>query len=250
MNNINKNMKIIFLPVYKWVFILFGLLLAAFFIMIVALSSIYSQEPFAESVKDVLFFLPIFALAIYLLLKPSLPAADGLSVMEIKDSLLSMIIYDKDKTKHTLQIPLRDIELFKVRVDNDNGPYEAGASHVSLTIHSKDGQKYNYCYDVKYYYKIQQLVSVARFFPNFKYEVNAKFDIIETMLLNYAKTGKDLGPINMFRLLFKSKNVSKTDKVYFRVYLIIIIMIIIYHISRFFRKNYTGRQVFLISVFS
>ena len=173
-------------------------------------------------------------MGIFFITKPFIPEKSGLSVMEIKDAILSMIIYDKEKTKHTLQIPLQDIELFKVKVDNDNGPYEGRPSHVNLAINSKDGQKYNFSYDVQYYYKIQQLVSVARFFPNFSYEVNAKWDVLEKMLLNYAKTGKDIGFVNMMRSTLESKDVPKTDKltVGLRIaYLIGIIITVIYIIS-------------------
>lgn len=231
MENANKNLKIIFLPVYRWFFILCGLISLAVCILITVLGIKFSNEPFSSAE---FFFLTLgYIFSIFLITKPFFPTAQGLSEMEIKDSLLSMTIYDKEKTRHDLKISLQDIELFKVRIDNDNLAYEAKPSHVNLTINCKDGQKYNFSYDVKFYYKIQQLVSVARFFPNFVYEVNAKLDVIEKMLLNYAKTGKDIGFINMLCLIFESKDIPKTNKIFIGLiilYLIVKIISTIYHL--------------------
>lgn len=242
----NKDIKVIFLPCSKWVFIIGGLIILAVvgFFLILTLEAIREKPNILFPI--IIYSLMPFIVGLLFITRPFIPLKNGLSIMEITNSILFFTIYNKEKTKYEIKIPLQDIEKFHVDIDVHSpsktkkignttylvlGRYDFPETKVVITVKCKDEQKYNFSYEINNFYMIKQLFSVVRLFPNFSYEVKSNLDVYTKTIHSFVQTGKGLGLIGYLKALFESKNILPEQKIVYKIVIGIMIALILLLIS-------------------
>ena len=246
-----KNIRVKFEDSGKIAFIIGGLIILLFMSAIIVFIVLPENNP--DLLKELASKNFIFVLlAIAMILKPFFPSKEGLTQMEIKESNLYMTIYDNQKNKNDIEIPISEINSFSVNIKHDfdydmdmicNSPVITAIYAVitkdncekdkndkdflvELVINCKNEKFYNIYYVINDLNRIKQLFSIAKFLPNFSYKVIANLDMIEARINNYAKFGKELNIVQYFKVLFADKHIKDDQKIVYKILLSFILILL------------------------
>lgn len=226
----------------------------SFFLLLISISLIPLIYLIAPDKLSLIFKTPFIFLFILLpilflstlLLSFLAPENNGITEMGIKHNHFFMRVYDKNKTKHDLSIPIEDIQSVQILVTqifncdgiNDNNkftiittgreitedncikantdPRYASIIYL-LTINIRDEKSFNIITEI-YFDSIEfkEYFNIPRKLPNFSYEIKdivTDSDIITKMIDSYISRGKGLGVIGHIHAFFTSKDVPTWRKV-------------------------------------
>jgi len=177
----------------------------------------------------VVILLSAFAIfVLYYALAPS----EGINDIFIYEDRIEFIVYDKQKRKETYIFNNSDINAFNLNIKY-NRDYSIIQSQtlqkiiINIEIECFNRDKVNISFDTYDSLKIKKIFSIAKYIPNFSYNVETNSEGFNCDIKKYAQTGKGITLYERLKIYLADKNVPDDTKIFIKIMIILFVIYII-----------------------
>lgn len=144
---------------------------------------------------------------------------DGIKAINIDESnIIIKTIDGVTKKESIITIPKSDILSCKVKL-KCNADYSTEFIKrkiadilINFSIFCENDKNYEINFHTCDNLKIKRIFSVAKYFPNFSYEIETNSQEWQESIINIAKTGKELSIIKYYKTYFSNPNIPDSTK--------------------------------------